>query len=305
VKRNLIFCIILGLLFIGVTGCDKFSKTSTLSAKPAKIPPAVETLKVKGALVAKVNNIPIGLDDFNQEVEIFNANLPADGSEAKITTREQKIDYLKNDIVRRALLYQNALDKGLDRNEDVSKALEKTKMQLLVMELIRQSAQKVDVTSKEIEDFYNANKDQLKEPEERQIQEIVVATEAEAKDMLIQLLQGGDFGVLAKAHSIAPSAKDSGELGFIKRGKKSTQFDNVAFADSLQAGKISSIFQVPEGYSIIKLESKRGGKQKMLSEMWEDIKKLLTYSKQQQAIDDLIGKLSREAKIEIYEGEVK
>jgi peptidyl-prolyl cis-trans isomerase C len=305
VKRNFIFCIILGLLFSGVTGCDKFSKASALSAKPAKTSLAVETLKVKGPLVAKVNNIPIGLDDFNKEVEVFNANLPADGSEVKITTREQKIEYLKNSIVRRTLLYQNALDKGIDRKEDISKALEKTKMQLLVMELINESAQKVDVSSKEIEDFYNANKDQLKEPEERQIQEIVVATEAEAKDMLIQLLQGGDFGVLAQEHSIAPSAKNNGELGFIKKGKKSSQFDNLAFADSLQVGKISSIFQVPEGYSIIKLESKRGGKQKMLSEMWEDIKKLITYSKQEQAIDDLIGKLSREAKIEIYEGEIK
>jgi len=294
---------ILGLFLTGILGCDKLAGFT--QGKKIKTEVPAEVIQVKGPLVAKVNNIPIGLDDFNQEIEIYNANLPSDGSEAKITTREQKINYLKNEVVRRTLLYQNALDKGLDRNEDVSKTLEKTKMQLLVMELIRQSAQKIEVSSKEIEDYYNTYKEQFKEPEERQIQEIVVANEAEAKDMLIQLLQGADFSALAKANSIAPTAKDEGELGFIKKGKKSAQFDAVAFGDSLQVGKISSIFQVPEGYTIIKLEAKRGGKQRLLSEMWEDIKKGLTFLKQQQAIEEMIGKLSRDAKIEVYEGEIK
>ena len=58
-------------------------------------------------------------------------------------------------------------------------------------------------------------------------------------------------------------------------------------------------------YSIIKLEGKRGGKLKPLSEMWDDIKKELTFQKQQQAIDEMIGRLSRDAKIDVYEGEIK
>ena len=79
----------------------------------------------------------------------------------------------------------------------------------------------------------------------------------------------------------------------------------MAFADSLEAGKISSVFKIPEGYSIIRLEAKRGGKQKSLTELWDDIKRGLIILKQQQAIDELIGKLSRDAKIEVYEGEIK
>jgi parvulin-like peptidyl-prolyl isomerase len=130
-------------------------------------------------------------------------------------------------------------------------------------------------------------------------------TEAEAKDILIQLLQGQDFATLAKERSKSASAKDGGDMGFIQKGKASAQFDAAVFSDSLETGKISSIFKGPEGYYIIKLEAKRGGKEKSLSEMWEDIKRGLTFLKQQQAIEDLIGKLSRDAKIEIYEGEIK
>ena len=110
---------------------------------------------------------------------------------------------------------------------------------------------------------------------------------------------------MAKERSISATASDGGDLGFITRGKKSPQFDAVAFSDSLEVGGISNIFKGPDGYSILKLEEKRGGKQKSLSEMWDDIKRVLTFLKQQQRIDELIAKLSREAQLEIYEGEIK
>jgi len=304
-KRDFIFCVILGLIFTGLLGCDKIKVPVSKKTDAAAAKSVVGPSHVKGPIVAKVNNIPIGLEDFNQEIEIYNANVPGDRPELKIATREQKINYLKNEVVRRTLLYQNALDKGLDRNEDVLAALDKTKTQLLVMELIKQVSQKVDVSSKEVEDYYNTYKEQLREPEERQIREIVLSSEQDARDLLIQLLQGADFATLAKTNSRSSSAKEGGDLGFIKLGDKSPQLDSVAFANSLDVGKISSIFKTPEGYSIIKLEGKRGGKQKPLSEMWDDIKKGLIFLKQQQIIEEMIGKLSRDAKIDIYEGEIK
>lgn len=300
-KKGILFVLAFFLIFS--LGCDKIS--ALLNPKKAEAKRAAPTMVVKGTVIAKVNNIPITLEDLNQEVEAYNAMVPQDKPEAKITTREQKVNYLKNEMIRRALLYQDASDKGLDRNEDVMRAMDKTKMDLLVVELVRQEAGKVDVSSKEIEDYYNTYKEQLKEPEERDIREIVVPTEAEAKEILIQLLQGADFATKAKECSKSASAKDSGDLGFIPKGKKFVQFDAVAFSDTLDVGKVSNIFKGPEGYYILKLEVKRGGKQKSLSELWEDIKRGLTFLKQQQKIEDLIGKLSRQAKIEIYEGEIK
>jgi len=299
-KSRIIFLCICALVLLQLTGCDKlgFSKPKlkeVFSPAPA----------VKGTIVAKVNNQPITLEDLDKEVEAYNSMVPADRPEAKITTRDKKIDYLKNEMVRRMLLYQEAINRGLDSKEEIKQALEKTKEDLLVVELVRKEAEKVEVSSKEIEDYYNTYKDQLKEPEERQIREIVVGSEQDAKDILILLLQGTDFATLAKERSKSASANAAGDLSFIKKGQKSAQFDAVAFSDSLDTGKISSIFKVPEGYSIIKLEAKRGGKQKSLNEMWDDIKRGLTFLKQQKKIDDLLGKLSRDSKLEFYEGEVK
>ena len=299
-----VFCFLLSLS----TGCEKLDflnpKKAAKSAKVAA-PAQVAAPVVKGTIVAKVNNIPISLEDLNLEIEAYNAMVPADKPEMKITTREQKLSYLKNEMVRRTLLYQQAMDKGLDRSSDVLKAMEKTRMELLVVELIKQEAQNVDVASKEVEDYYNLYKDQLREPEEREISEIMVPTEQEAKDVMIQLLQGADFATLARERSKSESAKNAGVLGVVQRGAKFAAFDSAVFSESLEVGKTSSIFKGPDGYYIVRLEAKRGGKLKSLTEMWDDIKRGLTFLKQQQKIEELIGKLSREAKLEFYEGEIK
>ncbi len=298
------------VVMLGAAGCDQIpflkprkpSKTVSSSSAPAAAP----STAVHGTVIAKVNNIPITLEDMNQEIEAYNSLVPADKSEAKITTREQKVEYVKNQMVRSLLLYQEALDRRLDESEEVQRILDRTKRELLVVELLRKEAEGLEVTSQEIEESYNTYKDRLKEPEERQIREIVVASESEAKEILIQLLQGGDFSTIARERSIAASKKDGGNLGFIKPGQqKSSQFDDAAFSTSLETGSVSSIFKGPEGYYIIKLEAKHGGKQMALSDVWDNLKRSLTIMKQQQKMEELVGKLSRDAKIEISEGEIK
>ncbi|MGE5197165.1 MAG: peptidylprolyl isomerase [Deltaproteobacteria bacterium] len=303
-KRNAVIVGAAVIVSLALYGCDNIpwpgiKKPAPKEEKTQAVP------EVKGTLIAKVNNIPVTLEELNQEVEAFNSMVPEDKPEAKVTTKEKKIDYLKNEIVRRILLYQLALDKGLDKKDEVQRALDKTKQDLMVMALVRDEAAKVEVSSAEIEDYYNKFKEQLKEPEERRIREIVLPTEAEAKDVLVQLLQGADFAELARQRSKSSSADNGGDLGFIAKGKKSTQFDAVAFSDALEVGQYSNFFRAPDGYYIIKLEAKRGGKQKSLSEMWDDIKRGLTFLKQQQRIEELIGNLSRDAKIEVYEGAIK
>jgi peptidyl-prolyl cis-trans isomerase C len=288
---------------LGLTGCEKITGLFKPKTEEASVTPVPK--EVKGTVIAKINAIPITLEDLNQEIESYNSLVPADKPEQKITTREQKINYLKNEMVRRALLYQLALDRNLDKKDEVVNAIEKTKQNLLVMELVREEAENVDVTSKEIEDYYNLYKEQLKEPEERRVREILVPTETEAKDVMIQLLQGADFSALAREKSRAASAKDAGDLGYIKKGVKSPQFDSVAFSDALEVGRVSNYFKAPDGYYILKLEAIKGGQQKSLSEMWDDIKRGLIFLKQQQKIEELVGKLSTQAKLEIYEGEIK
>ena len=290
-----------------LAGCDKIfpAKKKAQENKPASTAKTSGPIEAKGTVIAKVNNQPITLEELNSEIESYNKEIPADQPNEKIDTRDKKIAYLKNEMVRRVILAQAAQDKGLDRKEDVVKALDNFKQSILVAELIRQETESVDVSSKEIEDYYNASKDQLKEPEERQIREIMVAGEGEAKDILIELLKGADFAGLAQGRSTAASREKGGDLGYIKKGVKSPKFDDIAFSSTLEVGKFSNYFKAAEGYYILKLEAKREGKVKSLSELWDDIKTGLTFLKKQQKIEELISKLSSSAKIEVIESAIK
>jgi parvulin-like peptidyl-prolyl isomerase len=308
-KKVKIVFICLVILSFYLISCDKLPfKIPFFGSKDATAPQKQESspVKVTGTIIAKVNNLPITLEDLNEDIESYNNLVAQDNPQLKITTKEQKIDYLKNEMIRRSLIYQEASRRGLDKKEDIARILEKTKQDLLVVELVRQEAENVDATTQEINDYYNNYKDQLKEPEERQIREIVVPTEFEAKEILIQLLQGGDFATIASQRSKVASSKNGGDLGFIKKGTKNfKEFDEIAFSDTLEAGKISNIFKGSDGYYIIKLEAKRGGKQMTLSEMWDDIKRALIFLKQQQKIENIINQLTANAKIEVYEGAIQ
>ncbi len=285
-------------------GCGKLFPPHTQKTTPL-ICSTKASAGGKETVVARVNDVVITLGDLSQEIQLFNSLVPESRPERKIITPEQKTDFLKRELLRRILLYQEALRRGLDKTEQMQYALERARQELMAVDLAQQETAQVEVAPTEIEDYYNKFKEELREPEERHIREIAVPTEIEAKDVLIELLKGADFATLAKERSRASSAAKGGDLGFLTKGKMFSQFDVVAFAENLEVGQYSNIFNGPDGYYIISLEAKRGGKQRSLSELWDDIKRTLLFVKQRQRLEELIGKLSREAKIEICAGAIQ
>lgn len=79
---------------------------------------------------------------------------------------------------------------------------------------------------------------------------ILVKTEKQANELLIQLKKGKDFGTLAKQHSICPSGKKGGDLGEFRRGQMVKAFDDVVFKKDILAvhGPVKTQF----GYHLIK-----------------------------------------------------
>ena len=137
---------------------------------------------------------------------------------------------------------------------------------------------------------------------------MVFDDEAAAKDALIELLKGGDFAALAKERSRAASAANGGDLGFIKKGKRGedfTRFDAVAFSASLDVGQTSNVFKDKAGYYIIKLEAKKGGQSRPLSEAWDEIKRNALFIKQQQKLQEITGDLLKKTKVVVFEDKVK
>jgi peptidyl-prolyl cis-trans isomerase C len=305
-NNRLFTIVVLSFVLLVFTGCNDLfpSKKSSTKNQSRDVKQTKSVPRVSGTVVAKVNNHVITLEELDNEIGRYNNSVPEEQADMRITTKEEKIDYLKEEMVRRLLLYQEALDRGLARDPEIQRALERTKQQLLVFQLVQDVGENINVTPQEIEEYYNQYKEQLKDPEQRKVREIVVISESQAKDILIKLLQGEDFSTLARMHSISSSAENGGDLGFVAPGDKFRKFDEVAFSDALEVGQVSNVFRGPDGYYILKLEAVRGGQQKTLSEMRGEIERLLSFLKQQNKIEELVGNISSKVKIEILEDKI-
>jgi len=279
-------------------GCEKLEKLK-FSYYKSNIQPG-------GTVIAKVGDLPITLEQLDQEIQ--NYNLLTDNAAAKITTREQKIAYLNEELIRRYLLYFEAKAKRLDEQPKVEEQLQMAEINILASQMAQDAISNLTVTSSEVEDFYNLYKDQFQQEEERRIREIVVDDEATAKDILIELLKGTDFATLARERSKAKSASNGGDIGFIKKGARGanfTRFDIVAFSPSLEVGQTSNIFKDKDGYYIIRVEAKKGGQAKPLSEVWDEIKTSVLFLKQQQKLQEITSGLLKKTKVVIFEDKIK
>ncbi len=293
-----VLSIFAGLLILFSVGCKKLEELQ-LGSK-------TKVLQPQGTVIAKVDDLPITLEQLDQEIESYNQLI--DNPAARVTTREQKLSFLNEELIRRYLFYLHATALGLDQRPKVRELLRNLEINVLANQFMQDEVGNITVTSSEIEDFYNIYKEQYQQAEERKIREIVLDTEAEAKDVLIQLLQGADFAGIATQRSRAESAGKGGDLGFIKKGQRGADFaafDEVAFSRSLNTNQISNIFKVKERYYIIEAEAIKGGQAKPLSEVWDDINKNVLFLKQQQKLQEITARLAKKNKIVMYEDKIK
>lgn len=290
--------IFIGLFILISSGCDKLQNLPFFPKK--------KTFQPQGTIIAQVGDLPITMEQL--ELEIQNYNSLIENPEAKINTREQKLFYLNNELIRRYLLYLEAKAQHLDEQPKTQEMLHNMEMSVLANQLLQREISNLTVTSSEVEEVYKVYKDQYRQEEERRIREIVVTTETEAKDILVELLKGADFATLATQRSRAKSASSGGDLGLIKKGQRGvdfTRFDDVAFSSSLEVGQVSNIFKGKEGFYILKVEAIRGGQARPLSEAWDEINKNILISKQQQRLMEITDGLLKKQKVVIYEEKIR
>lgn len=128
--------------------------------------------------------------------------------------------------------------------------------------------QKINVTPQEVRQYFSGlDKDSL--PffnTEVEIGEIVIEPQLtkeeknqfrqKAEGYRQQVLNGSDFGTIARFYSECPSAPNGGDLGFQTRDGYVKEFSAVAF--KLKPGEISEVFETPFGYHFLQVLERRG-----------------------------------------------
>lgn len=278
-----------------VAGCDQIQsffqpgpKVTSAFSQEASSP------QVQGTVLAKVNNNVITLENFDEKLKV----LEALAATKKTPTADEKKMFL-DELIKQDLIFQEAKARGIDKKKEVRDAIDEFKKSAMIQQLVNDEIKGIVVEPSEIESAYNQNKGALASDVEIKAREIVVPTEATAKEILISLLQGGDFAAIAKERSIAPSGASGGDVGIVKKGAKFDKFYEVVLG--LEQGQNSQYFKGPDGYYIVKVDEKKGGTIPRLDEVYDKIKNFLLEQKQRSRLEELSNKLKRDAKIEIKE----
>ena len=308
-------------------GCDKLpfgqaKEAPQAAAKPAPAVPAqpVDEIKVNGPLLVRINGWALGLDDFN---EYITALKPVAEKQNITIDKEFKAKLLK-DMVQNQILAQLATERGFDKQPEFMKSIRETKTTFLASKMLNEIDKNTTVTYAEIQDFYNKNKQYLRNAEERKIREIAVATEDELNDINIKLLQKEDFGALAQKHSLLESAVNGGDLGFIpmdpgqisaRKIKRSDKYWQTVLAT--EKGNFSPKFKGDDGkWYMIKIDDIKPGDTIALngeipladgtkSKVEDQIKAGLKVKKTQDEVDRLINDFKARGKVEVKEDLLK
>lgn len=267
------------------------------AVKPASGAAQNEQMSIGGPLLARVNDWAIGLDDFKN---YLNSLRPlAERQKLNIDSAEFKRTFL-NDLIKAQILAQIAIERGLDKDADVIRALRDTRDTLLAAKIRDDIEKTVSVPYAEVKNFYEKNKHLLKKPQEVKVSEIVVANEAAAKDLYIKILQGENFETVARQYSIAPSKDNGGSRGWLVPNPQDIEKNKKFWGAliTLDKGETSNIFKGDDSnYYIVRIDDIRGGQEVPLAEVEEDLRKALKADKIDLEEKQLVDKFKGKAKI--------
>jgi parvulin-like peptidyl-prolyl isomerase len=163
-------------------------------------------------------------------------------------------EFVEQDLLPRALVYQAAKQQGLDREPEVAAWL-KEKRESLLLEALREKevVQRVVTDSNMVRDYYTSHLNQFMEMEEIQVAEILVATRAEAEKLLQRVRDGEKIQTLAARHSIREGV-EHGHFHMHNHVSERRVFGGLYDAViEVPVGALNGPVELEEGYSIFKV----------------------------------------------------
>ncbi len=277
------------LLLSLLTGCLAQGSLYAQSAQPASAPTAEQAAALAGpdTIIATINGqaIPLGLFRlfYEQRLRTQKVKQPTPAFQTQVF----------NEFINIILTAQDAEKKGIDQDPNVQLALELQRLQFLSGLDLQDAARTLSPTEEEIQKAYEERYGQGKQ-KEYHARHILVKTEQEAKDLIQQLKEGADFQELAKAHSLGPTGKKGGDLGWFDAKQMVPAFSEAV--KQLEPGHYSEQpVRTQFGWHVILLEGVREAEPPPLSA----VQGKLSAELQRQMLLNFIVGLRDQAKIEL------
>jgi len=211
---------------------------------------AAGTACAADAPVAVVNGVSIAARLMERNVQ---ANL-AQGQSDTPALRAA----LKEELIARELMVQEALRRGLDKRKDSEDALQALRQNYLIDVLLQDELGKNPITEEELKTEYDRQAKALSasDMQQYQLSAIVLESEADGRNVIAALRSGQAFETLAKAKSLDASKERGGDLGWLLPDQITPAISNVVV--NLSTGTVSAApIQVGPYWHVVKLMGKR------------------------------------------------
>ena len=268
----------------------------------------------RSPVIATVNGHDIHRDEFEHFLELKMGEFSA--SETSASLRSQILDeYLQRRLVlddagRLGLsigsdeIEQTTKDNPQMRSSVISAATrEELARDLLVEKYYRQVSQRdVRLSPEEIQQYIDKNQSRLTDRPGFLVREIRVQSREEADRLHRDVTEGRrDFGAVARLHSDAPNAEQSG-LARYDEGQLPDVLEKAV--QPLRPGDVSQVIESNYGFHIFKLEQRiqpHGVEERRskLDDRRALLREELIARKNQQAVDKQLERLTSEAQIKI------
>jgi peptidyl-prolyl cis-trans isomerase SurA len=259
-----------------------------------------------GADKARWKALRTALDQIIDE-KLFEAQAAA----LQVDVGDAQVDSAVEDIKRRNHFDDAQLKEAIAQQGMTLEAFRKmVKRNLEAFEILRSKvSSRVRITDEDLKTYYQNHAKEYVADDEVRVRHIFLALpkgasaaeqariQATGERVLQRIKAGEDFGKIAKEVSQGPSAKEGGELGFLKRGTVQPELERAAFA--LSAGEISGLIRTKPGFQILQVEERRGGAQRPFGEVKDEIRDRLTNEQLETYRSEYIADLRKDAVIDI------
>ena len=269
--------------------------------------------------IVTVNNKQIKLQDFQERLSAIKMNYPPD---QKLDLKKIKASVLRRMIIE-ALILQEANNKKIKVSDDELERYVKNikqnyteedfnqmlnnqfktyddwiidvKKKLLIEKTLSKSiTEKINVSDKEILDYYNSNYEGKTTEAKIKLAQIFNTNKATLEQAIVELKNGASFEAVAKKYSQGPEAANGGVIGYIKKGDGIQIFDK-AF-DMVEKNEVS-IVQSEYGFHILKVLEYIPASKTTLDSVKQSITTQLAGEKETKVYEEWLSDSLKNAKI--------
>jgi len=337
VKR--VFVLLMCLVAIGA--CKKSVSTDAAASTPATEAQPEPPKPVPAVLpeeLATVNGEKVTKGEFEAALQGLEQNA---GGQVPADKRDEVYRDMLDQMIGYKLLTQEARNRKIEipdaeltsrldtlkghfgSPEEFAKALaeqkmtidqlkEQTRAEMQLAKMMEAEVEaKLKVEEKDLQDYFDKNPEQFRQPEQVRASHILVAAAADAdpkakeaarakaEGLLKQLKGGADFSALAGKNSAdEANAKQGGDLGFFGKGQMVGEFERAAFGLQ-KVGDVSDVVETPFGFHIIKLTEKKPETTLALDQVKPQLEAFLKNQKRQELTLEFVKSLRSKGKVDV------